>query len=206
MTTPQTLPRPQRAALVELDTTPAARERRRFPGWRWVAVALGFPIAGYIGWKVGGRVDAVGAALVGGALTGAGIGAVQWWAADGALGRPAAWIAASAVGFAAGLAAGAALVGYDTDLGSLALMGLVTGAALGATQGLVLAREGRHDLALPWGLAMPVLFALGWCASTGIGVDVEDQFTVFGAAGSILFMLLSGLLLARFTPARTPAP
>ena len=61
--------------------------QRRFPGWRWVAVALAFPIAGYIGWGVGGHVDAVGAALVGGALTGAGLGAVEWWAAKGASGR-----------------------------------------------------------------------------------------------------------------------
>ena len=125
------------------------------------------PGRGYIGWKVGGRVDAVDAALVGGALTGAGLGAVQWWAAKGALGRAAAWIGASAVGYAVGLAAGAALVGYDTDLGALALMGLVSGAALGAAQGLVLARQGRRALALPWALAMPVLFALGW--SRGIG-------------------------------------
>jgi hypothetical protein len=168
-----------------------------------VAVALAFPIAGYIGWIAGGHVDAVGAALLGGAITGAGLGAVQWWAADGALGRPAAWIGASTVGYAVGLAAGAALVDYHTNLGSLALMGLVSGAALGAAQGLVLAQEGRHGLALPWGLAMPVLFALGWCASTTIGVDVDvdDQFTVFGAAGAVLFTLLSGLVLARFTPA-----
>ena len=71
---------------------PDAR-RPIFPGWRWLAVGLAFPIAGLIGWKVGGHVDAVGAALVGGALTGAGLGAVEWWAADGALGRAAAWIA-----------------------------------------------------------------------------------------------------------------
>jgi hypothetical protein len=148
-------------------------------------------------------VDAVDAALVGGALTGAGLGAVQWWAARGALGRAAAWIGASALGYAAGLAAGAALVGYDTDLGSLAIMGLISGAVLGAAQGLVLAREGRRGLALPWAVAMPVLFALGWTASTGIGVDVAAQFTVFGAAGAIVFMLLSGLLLARFTPSST---
>jgi hypothetical protein len=44
---------------------------------------------------------------------------------------------------------------------------------------------------------------LGWCPSTGIGVDVADQFTVFGAAGAVLFVLLSGLLLARFARART---
>jgi len=177
--------------------------RRRFPGWRWVAVAFAFPIAGYIGWKLGGPVDAVGAALLGGALTGAGIGAVQWWAAAGALGRPAAWIIASAAGYAIGLASGAALVGYHTDLGSLALMGLVSGALVGAAQGLVLARAGRHELVVPWTAAMPALFALGWSATSAGGISVEEQFTVFGAYGSTLFMLLSGLLLARFSDVRT---
>jgi hypothetical protein len=180
-------------------------QRRSFPGWRWVAVWPAFPVAGYIGWKVGGRVDAVDAALVGGALTGAGLGAAQWWAAKGALGRAAAWIGASAVGYAVGLAAGAALVGYDTDLGALAVMGLVSGAALGAAQGLVLARHGRRALALPWALAMPVLFALGWSVASVTGIGVDDQFTVFGAGGALVFMLLSGLLLARFTAARSHA-
>jgi hypothetical protein len=47
-----------------------------------------------------------------------------------------------------------------------------------------------------------VLFALGWCASTVIGVDVEHQYTVFGAAGAVLFMLGSGVLLAAVTAAR----
>ena len=185
------------------DSRSATSQRRRFPGWPWAAVALAFPVAGYIGWLVGGRVDAVDAALVGGALTGAGLGAVQWGAAKGALGRPAAWIGSSAVGYAVGLAAGAALVGYDTGLGALALMGLVSGASLGAAQGLVLARQGKGRLGATWGAAMPVLFALAWIATTVIGVSVENQFTVFGAAGAILFTLLSGLLLARFTPTST---
>ena len=184
------------------DSAHDKSERRRFPGWRWVAVAVAFPIAGLIGWTVGGHVDAVDAALVGGALTGAGLGAVQWWAARGALGRPAAWISTSAAGYAGGLAAGSALVGYDTDLGALAVMGLVSGAVLGAAQGLVLARQGQRGLALPWAASMPVLFALGWCATTLGGIDVDKQFTVFGAYGAVVFMLLSGLLLARFTPAR----
>jgi hypothetical protein len=140
-------------------------------------------------------------ALVGGAITGAGLAAVQWWAAKGALGRPAAWIGGSAAAYAVGLAAGAALVGYETDLGALAVMGLVSGAALGAAQGLVLARQGRRTLALPWAAAMPVLFALGWSVASATGIGVDDQFTVFGAGGAILFMLLSGLVLARFTPA-----
>jgi hypothetical protein len=181
----------------------APSQRRSFPGWRWVAVWLAFPVAGYIGWKVGGRVDAVDAALVGGALTGAGLGAVQWWAAEGVLGRPVAWIGAGAVGYAGGLAAGAALAGYDTDFGALALMGLISGAALGAAQGLVLARQGRRALALPWAVAMPVLFALGWSVASVTGIGVDDQFTVFGGGGALLFMLLSGVLVARFTRART---
>ena len=203
-------PRPSSRSTRPAD--PASRDavadrsgQRVFPGWRWVAVWPAFPVAGYIGWKVGGRVDAVDAALVGGALTGAGLGAVAWWAAKGALGRAAAWIGASAVGYAGGLAAGAALVDYDTDLGALALMGLVSGAALGAAQGLVLARQGRRALALPWAVAMPVLFALGWSVASATGIGVDDQFTVFGAGGALLFMLLSGLLVARLTPARAAA-
>jgi hypothetical protein len=85
-------------------------------------------------------------------------------------------------------------------------MGLLTGAALGAAQGLVLARGGSRRLAGPWGVAMPLLFALGWSVASVTGIGVDDQFTVFGAGGALLFMLLSGLLLARFTPARTQAP
>jgi hypothetical protein len=181
---------------------PMSPQPRSFPGWRWAAVAAAFPVAGYIGGAISGPVDAVGAALVGGALTGAGLGAVQWWAANGALGRPAAWISASAAGYAGGLAAGAASVGYETGLGALAMMGLVSGAILGIAQAWVLGRRGTTRLAVAWGVATPVLFALGWCATTAIGVSVEDQFTVFGAAGAVLFMVLSGLLLARYSNAQ----
>jgi hypothetical protein len=52
---------------------------------------------------------------------------------------------------------------------------------------------------------MPALLAIGWSSTTLIGVSVEDQFTVFGALGAIVFTLLSGLVLARYTPAR-PRP
>ena len=177
--------------------------QRSFPGWSWVAVALAIPVAGLIGWQVSGPVDTIAAALIGGAITGAGVAAVQWWAADGALGGPAAWITSSAAGYAVGLAAGAALVGYDIDLASLVLMGFVSGASLGAAQGIVLMRNGSMRLAAAWAAAMPALFALGWLPTTAIGVSVEEQFTVFGAAGAVLFMLLSGLGLARFSPSKT---
>ena len=76
--------------------------------------------------------------------------------------------------------------------------------SLGGAQGYVLAGQGRRALALPWALAMPVLFALGWSAASITGVGVDDQFTVFGAGGALLFTLLSGLLLARFMPPGAP--
>ena len=171
---------------------------RVFPGWRWAVVALAFPIAGLIGWTVGGHVDAVGAALIGGALTGAGLGAAQWLAAKDMFGQWPIWVGASSVGYAFGLAAGAALVGYETDIGSLAAMGAVSGVVLGAAQGFALAMQGSERLALAWGLAMPVLLAAGWSVTTLGGIDVDKQFTVFGAFGAITYMVLSGLLLARF--------
>lgn len=47
---------------------------------------------------------------------------------------------------------------------------------------------------LALGLAMPVLWALGWTVTSSIGVDVERQYVVFGSAGAITVMALSGLL------------
>ena len=67
-------------------------KRRLFPGWRWAAVALAFPVAGLIGRAGGGDVDAVGPALIGGALTGAGLGAAQWLAAREMFGRWPIWL------------------------------------------------------------------------------------------------------------------
>ena len=116
------------------DPGPAAL----FPGWRWVAVALAFPVVGLIGWTVGGRVDGVAAALVGGALTGAGLGAVQWWAANGCSGarRPGSAPVPSATppGWRP-----APRWSARHRLGDLAAMGAVSGLVLGAAQGLALA-------------------------------------------------------------------
>ena len=137
-------------------------------------MALAFPIAGLIGRAISGPVDAVGPALIGGALTGAGLGAAQWLAARHAFGGAAAWIGASAAGYGLGLAAGAALVGYETDLGSLAAMGAVSGVVLGISQGLTLGAQGRRELAVGWGVAMPALLAIGWSVTTVIGVDVDE--------------------------------
>jgi hypothetical protein len=161
----------------------------------WIGLALvAFPIAGYAGWGVSGHIDAVGPALIGGAITGAGIGLFQWLILRKDLGMSAVpWIAATSVALAGGLAIGAAVVGYETSAGQLAIMGAISGAPVGIAQGLLL--RDRFSLWHVWMLAMPAMFAIAWITSESIGVDVANQFTVFGASGSIVFGLLSGLLM-----------
>jgi hypothetical protein len=47
---------------------------------------------------------------------------------------------------------------------------------------------------------MPILWALGWTATTLGGIDVAQQFTVFGAYGALTFTALSGVLLHYLLP------
>jgi hypothetical protein len=161
----------------------------------WIGLSLvAFPLAGLLGWSIGGHVDGVGPALLGGALTGAGVGLVQWWFLNRDLGVSPLWIPATAVALAVGLTVGAAVVDYETTTASLAIMGAISGAAVGVAQSLFL--RDRFSLWQVWALGMPALWALGWVVTDAAGIDVGNQFTVFGAYGSIVFGILAGLLMA----------
>jgi hypothetical protein len=103
-----------------------------------------------------------------------------------------------------GLGVGAWAVGYGTNLGELALMGFITGIPLGAAQAYLL--RDRVANAWVWAAAMPLLWALGWTVTTAGGIDVDQQFAVFGAYGAITFMALSGVLLDRLRATSPPAP
>jgi hypothetical protein len=167
----------------------------------WTAGFLAFPIAGILAEALTGRINDVGSALIGGMVAGAVIGTGQWLVARRLL-DPRAWIPATALAMGIGLGVGAWVVGYGTSLGELALMGFITGIALGAAQAYLL--RDRVANAWIWAAAMPLLWALGWTVSTFIGVSVDQQFAVFGASGAITFMALSGVLLDRLRAA-TPA-
>ncbi|MEX0171400.1 hypothetical protein [Streptomyces sp. LMG1-1-1.1] len=168
---------------------------------RWTAGFLAFPVAGLAGRAAAGPVDDTMSALVGGVVTGAVIGAGQALVSSGRLSLPR-WSAATAAGSGLGLLLGAALVGYRTDLGSLALMGAIEGVLLGAAQAWALPSATR--LPWLWALAMPALWAAGWTVTTLAGVGVEARFTVFGATGALTFSALSGVLLHGLLPATTP--
>jgi hypothetical protein len=104
-----------------------------------------------------------------------------------------AWIPVTSVALAAGLSIGAAVVGYETTASQLAIMGAITGAAVGVAQGLLL--RDRFSLWHMWIIAMPVLFASGWLVTEAAGIDVAEQWPLFGASGCLVFGFFSGLLL-----------
>jgi hypothetical protein len=163
----------------------------------WTAGFLAFPVAGLAGTAVAGRVDSPLSALIGGAVAGLVIGIGQTLVSRRRL-DPRRWIPATAVGMGVGLLLGAAAVGYRTSLASLAVMGAVTGVALGVAQAAALPGHARHRWA--WAAAMPVLWGLGWSVTTVGGIDVGQQFTNFGAYGAVTFSALSGVLLHYLLP------
>ena len=172
----------------------------------WTAGLLAFPVAGLAGTAVAGRVDSPMPALAGGAIVGLVIGTTQ-----AALSRrrldPRRWIPATTIGMSLGLLVGAAAVDYRTSLTDLMLMGAITGLLLGAAQAAALPRRTRSRWL--WAAAMPVVWALGWAATTLIGVSVDAQFTVVGLSGALTVSALSGLLLHHllpYRPATNPRP
>ena len=160
---------------------------------RWIVSFAGFPLGGLAALTLVGPVDRLGTAVVGGLLTGLVLGAAQAWALR--LRRRAAlsWMVATGAGLGLGLAGGASLVGFGTALPDLQLQGAVCGAAVGLAQaGLLWPQIGRRALAWPPYLA--VAWATGWTITTLIGVAVDQQFTVFGAAGAVTVAALTSVL------------
>jgi hypothetical protein len=165
----------------------------------WTLSFLSFPVAGVLGGLAAGRVDGIVSALIAGLITGAVVGAGQSLLSARRLDWRR-WVPASAIGMGAGLALGAPAVGFGTGLADLAVMGAITGAALGIAQAVAL--PGRIRLRWVWAAAMPALWALGWTVTTYAGIEVGDQFTIFGSSGALTVSALLGLLLQYLLPVR----
>src|SRR5205085_2515793 len=94
--------------------------------------------------------DTTVAALAGGLVNGAAIGAAQGWAM-----RPGGpplhrWALATAIGLMVGLAVGATAVDFATTGGALVVQGAICGLAVGAAQATLLSgRLGRLAVAWP---------------------------------------------------------
>jgi hypothetical protein len=188
-------------------TTTTARPRiawHRRPVLRWLVTFAGFPLGSVLARAIVGPIDATAVAVVGGAVNGAVLGALQGWAL-----RPAGialvrWTVSTSAGLAIGLGLGATLVDFSTAMGALVLQGAVCGFAVGAAQAVVLApRLGR--VAAAWPVALSALWAAGWAITTAIGVEVDEHFTVFGSSGAIVVTALTAVLPFLLTQRRAVA-
>jgi hypothetical protein len=160
---------------------------------RWMVSFVGFPLGGLTAMVLSGPVDSTAVAIIGGLLTGTVLGAAQALAMRFDRRDLLTWILATAAGLATGLAIAASVVDFRTGLADLVVQGAMSGLAVGAAQALVLARR-TGPIALFWPVYVAVAWAIGWAVTTSAGVQVEERFTVFGAAGAITVTLLTAVL------------
>ncbi|HEY5878630.1 MAG TPA: hypothetical protein VIU11_06960 [Nakamurella sp.] len=173
--------------MTELTAATSTRTARHHPvrvAARWMVTFLGFPLGGFAAMLLVGPVDDPWAAMLGGLITGLAIGGAQILGLGRGGPAPASWIAATAIGLTVGLTVGAAVVDYGTDLAALVIQGFICGFAVGTAQAFTLRpRLGR--LALAWPAALAVIWPIGWAVTTVAGIQVDEQFTVFGSFGAI---------------------
>jgi hypothetical protein len=152
---------------------------------RWMLTFAGFPLGSVVARFLAGPVDGPWSALLGGLANGVVLGVVQACA----LGRHrppiVVWALATGVGLALGLSLGAGAVDYATDATSLVVQGAICGAAVGLAQASVLVRR-LGGVTAAWPILLSVVWALGWAITTAVGVEVDEQFTVFGSSGAIV--------------------
>jgi hypothetical protein len=167
------------------------KDRTTLIRWaRWVGTFIGFPLAGVAARIAAGDIDGAGAAALGGLAGGAVLGAVQAFVGDVEPDDRLRWIGATAAGFAVGLTLGAGTVGYDTDTGSLVVMGAVAGAGVGLAQACSGALRPADGLI--WALATPALWAGGWFITSQVIVDADRQHAMFGSSGALAVSALAG--------------
>ena len=176
------------------NETPADPRGARWFWPAWGAAFLGFPIGGFAATALVGPIETVGAAAIAGAVAGGVIGAAQWLVLRRRLPLSPLWAPATAGAMAIGMALAHALLGDDTNPLPLLLRGLVTGAAIGAAQAILL----RGVLRTPvlWAAVVTLGRPLGWAVSAATGLDLAPTWSVFGATGSLAFQLATGPTLA----------
>ena len=78
-------------------------------------------------------------------------------------------------------------------------MGAVSGLGVGIAQGATL---GNAKRTLGWSAATAALWALGWTVTTAGGIDVSQQWAVFGAYGCTTLAFLQSTIIGAFVPAK----
>jgi hypothetical protein len=153
----------------------------------WLLTAFSFPLGGLISITLGGTTNAPLTAAFGGLIAGAVIGTAQWLVLR-TRGVAPWWIAATAAGLALG-----EFVASFGPASVPALGGLVAGLILALAQVRFIARNLKS--AALWVAGVTAAWAVGWFITSGVIVDAERGFAVFGISGAIVATVIMGLAL-----------
>jgi len=162
------------------------------PILRWLPTFLAFPLGGLLTISTVGSLTTPASGLLGGALAGAVLGGAQWLALRTS-GVSRAWWLATVVAASLGTALGVLLTDAGTTTSALVVRGVVTGAAIGLAQGLVVRRHAARVAA--WTVVTSAAYGLGWFATSQVIVDADRGYVVFGASGALLATLATGFAL-----------
>ena len=185
---------------------PPTDRRARYsfrPWYRWLLTALAFPPSGLIAHLVAGRVDSVPAAVLNGVIAGAGIGAAQW-----ALLRHRGVSLdldrrhRRRLGRRARRRRRARLLPRPTSRRWRSWARCRDSASASPK-----ARRSRNaKRTLGWIAANAALWALGWTVTTAGGIDVSQQWAVFGAYGCLTLAFLQSTIIGAFVPGQGGRP
>jgi hypothetical protein len=159
----------------------------------WALAFLAFPIGGLAAAALAGPVTDTRRGAFAGAITGTVLGLVQWLVLKGLFPLPATWILVTALGMAFGLGVSVWWFGSDMNNDLLIWRAAFTGLCIGIGQWLVLRQTLPNSEA--WMLVVPLAWVSGWFITRRIGVDLQPKWSVFGAAGAIMFQVITGLTL-----------
>lgn len=161
----------------------------------WIIAFLAFPPAGALATAVIGSLNNPLQGALGGGIVGVIVGAAHALALRRRLNVGALWIAATAVGLALGVGMSTWIVGNDASLSATLLRAPITGLLLGTAQAWILHRSGVKRAPL-WGVVITLIFPLAWYfTALVITTNLSIGFVIFGAAGAVVYQLLTGLVL-----------
>jgi hypothetical protein len=167
----------------------------------WIAAIVGFPIGGYLGHAIAGPASTAPAAFLSGLVAGAVIGLGQA-VAIGLRGRPLAiWSGGTGVALAIALGTVTAAIGLIETQAEAVVLGVASGALIGAAQTIVLMRAGIAN-GLLWIPVTSLAWGIGWLVTSGIGVALEAGWPVYGLSGALASQLITAVALWRLVSSR----
>jgi hypothetical protein len=159
----------------------------------WILSVFSFPLGGFAAVNVASTNQGALASAAAGYIAGFVIGLAQWLAARDRLTIK--WPFFTGLGLAVGAFVGSLATNSKTDVPSLIIFGLISGAFLGLAQ----AFHFQAKNALLWATTTLVLWVTAWAITANVIVDAERGYVVFGLSGAIVYTALIGLVLFKVT-------